>query len=127
MALEFLRLHAHYLKKYPGVEARKAAPRPIADLKAQPVVERALAEGWSRQKVRAFVDRAIESRAAAGASDGAAEGDGPEVKQGAEPLWEKKGNRLVIHLGRLGAASAQERDQVLQAVRGALASPPATP
>lgn len=120
-ALEFLRLHAHYLKKYPGLEPKKADPRPIADVKAQPIVEKALSEGWTRENVRAFVDRAIEGRSSASVPGEAGTGEAGATEAA---IWERKSDRIVIHLKRLSTATPVQREQVLRELQAALSATP---
>ena len=117
-ALELLRLYAHLMKKFPGVEPRKAAPRPIADLKLEPVVSRALSEGWSREKTRAYVDAAIAGRTPQPAPDEAAAAPQPP-----RPPVERTAARIVVHLDRLRGATADQIEAVVREVREAVRGP----
>ena len=126
-ANELLRLHLFFLKKYPGVEGGKANPRTCADVKLEPVIERALAQGWSKLKIRAYVDQSVAGRAKE-------DDPGAQDEKGqAAAIVECKRDRLVLHLDRLGRADTAARAAAFEALKSAfeattkVSRPPASP
>jgi ParB/RepB/Spo0J family partition protein len=112
-ALEFLKLYEHHRRKHPGTEGGRPDGRPIADGKTEPVVMRALSEGWSRQRIRAQVERLMSGKPVE--QDDAGDAN-------AAPMFEIKADRFVVFTKRLARASVGEREAVLEELRKALAN-----
>jgi len=117
-ALEFLKVYEQHRRKHPGTEGGRPDGRPIADVKTEPVVIRALSEGWSRQRIRAHVERLLSGKAPAEDAD-----DGPKRL----PTFEVKADRFVVFTKRLARAPVDEREAVLEQLRKVLTSEVAEP
>jgi ParB/RepB/Spo0J family partition protein len=114
--VELLRLHGYLQKKFPGVEGGKANPRTCAEVKLDPVIERVLGQGWSTQKVRAYVSRVLAGASIKEADDAEATAAKAAVKG---QIVEHRGESLVLHLKRLGDADAASRTAAFEAVKAA--------
>ncbi len=112
-ALEFLKVYEQHRRKHPGTEGGRPDGRPIADVKTEPVVMRALSEGWSRQRIRSHVERLLSGKAPAEDAD-----DGPKEL----PTFEVKADRFVVFTKRLARAPVDEREAVLEQLRKVLTS-----
>ena len=117
-ALEFLKVYEQHRRKHPGTEGGRPDGRPIADVKTEPVVMRALSEGWSRQRIRSHVERLLSGKAPADDADGGSK----EL-----PTFEVKADRFVVFTKRLARASVDEREAVLEQLRNVLRSEVAEP
>src|SRR6266478_2697001 len=112
-ALEFLKVYEQQRRKHPGTEGGRPDGRPIADVKTEPVVMRALSEGWSRQRIRSHVERLLSGKAPPEDAD-----DGPKEL----PTFEVKADRFVVFTKRLARAPVDEREAVLEKLRKVLTS-----
>src|SRR5882762_8161169 len=112
-ALEFLKVYEQHRRKHPGTEGGRPDGRPIGDVKTEPVVMRALSEGWSRQRIRSHVERLLSGKASAEDAD-----DRPKEL----PMFEVKADRFVVFTKRLARARADEREAVLEQLRKVLTS-----
>jgi len=110
-ALEFLKVYEQHRRKHPGTQGGRPDGRPIADVKTEPVVMRALSEGWSRQRIRSHVERLLSGKAPAEAADE----DPKEL-----PIFEVKADRFVVFTKRLARAPVDEREAVLEQLRKVL-------
>jgi ParB/RepB/Spo0J family partition protein len=114
-ALEFLKLYEHYRRKQLG--ERRSDGRPVADVRTESVVIRALSEGWSRQRIRSEVERLLSGK--------------PDEQTAAEPkslpIFEMKADRFIIFTKRLTQAPAGERIALLEQLRNLLATEAAQP
>ena len=110
-ALEFLKVYEQHRRKHPGTEGGRPDGRPIADVKTEPLVMRALSEGWSRQRIRSHVERILSGKASAEAAH-----DGPKEL----PTFEVKADRFVVFTKRLARAAVDEREAVLEQLRKVL-------
>ena len=110
-ALEFLKIYEQQRRKHPGTVGGRPDARPIAEMKTEPVVMRALSEGWSRQRIRSHVERLLSGKASADdANDGSKE----------LPTFEVKTDRFVVFTKRLARAPVEEREAVLEQLRKVL-------
>jgi ParB/RepB/Spo0J family partition protein len=112
-ALEFLKLYEYQRRKHPGTEGGRPDGRPVAEVKTEPVVLRALSEGWSRQRIRSQVERVLSGKPTA---DEKPAGDAKPA-----PMFEVKADRFVVFTKRLAQAPAGEREAVLEELRKTLA------
>jgi ParB/RepB/Spo0J family partition protein len=112
-ALEFLKVYDQHRRKHPGTEGGRPDGRPIADVKTEPLVTRALSEGWSRQRIRAHVARVLAGKAPAD--------EAQEVPKQL-PTFEVKADRFVVFTKRLAGAPVEEHEAVFAQLKKALAS-----
>jgi len=117
-ALEFLKVYEQHRRKHPGTEGGRPDGRPIADVKTEPVVMRALSEGWSRQRIRSHVERLLSGKAPAEDADD---------RQKELPTFEVKVDRFVVFTKRLARAPSDEREAVLEQLRKMLTSEASEP
>jgi ParB-like chromosome segregation protein Spo0J len=113
-AIEFVKLYERHLtKKYAGV---KPDGTPAADPKLAALVERCLTEGWSREKVRTFVDRTIAGKPVP-VDDESTKKSAASADRGV--AW-TDGDRFIVALGLARAASSEEKGAILEQLRAAL-------
>jgi len=113
-ALEFLKLYEYQRRKHPGTEGGRPDGQPIAEQKTEPVVMRALSEGWSRQRIRAQVERVLFGKPTSE--------EEPAAEATPAPMFEVKADRFVVFTKRLARAPAGEREAVMEELRKALAN-----
>lgn len=107
-ALEFVRLHAHFVKVKPKA----------AGTRVEAVVKRALGEGWGLRRLEGYVEAVLAGRAPR---------DEAASEPAAAPLYEAQPKRFVLHLSRLAEATPEAIAAARAAFEAALATPPQAP
>jgi hypothetical protein len=90
----------------------------MADVKTEPLVIRALSQGWSRQRIRSHVERVLSGKTLANE-----DGDVPKEL----PTFEISADKFVVFTTRLARAPLTEREAVLEQLRQMLTRPEEQP
>lgn len=112
-ALEFSRLHEHYLRKF-STTRKPALAEEQANERTRNAIERALGEGWGFRRIQEQVEALVSGTTSPVPQ-------APRTAKASAPPFRANGNELVIRRTRLESATASELVALEQHLREVLA------